>query len=171
MLTGSFIKALIIVFSENIHFLNEPDLVAIGVQQEVTIWDEEQEEAPSQPESTPEATLIKNPFSVKCSIEHNRGNPDVVSYYTGFQNYYQFMTFFHCLGPCVWLQVFCTWTKGSTFSYINEIKARQRRLWVVTFFSSLHIYCIKKSNNLDNFFVFSTERIEFLAFWRYYTRF
>lgn len=79
---------------------DEPDLVAICVQQEVVI--DEKEEAPSPPQATPVAdSNIKNPFSKKCSIENFKDNPDAISYYTGFSDYDQFMTFFYCLGPCV----------------------------------------------------------------------
>uniref|UniRef100_A0A8W8L3W1 THAP-type domain-containing protein n=1 Tax=Magallana gigas TaxID=29159 RepID=A0A8W8L3W1_MAGGI len=61
---------------------DEPDLVAIGVQQEIVI--EEKEEALSLPQATPDAdSFIKNPFSKKCSIENFKDNPDAISYYTG----------------------------------------------------------------------------------------
>lgn len=46
---------------------DEPDLVAIGVQQEVVI--EEKEEAPSLPQATPDAdSFIKNPFSKNAPL-------------------------------------------------------------------------------------------------------
>lgn len=106
---------------------DEPDLVAIGVQQEVVI--EEKEEAPSLPQATPDAdSFIKNPFSKKCSIENFKDNPDAISYYTGFSDFDQFMTFFYCLGPCVdELDYKCSVLESKDQLFLTLMKLRQAK--------------------------------------------
>lgn len=106
---------------------DEPDLVAIGVQQEVVI--EEKEEAPSLPQATPDAdSFINNPFSKKCSIENFKDNPDAISYYTGFSDFDQFMTFFYCLGPCVdELDYKCSVLESKDQLFLTLMKLRQAK--------------------------------------------
>lgn len=106
---------------------DEPDLVAIGVQQEVVI--EEKEEAPSLPQATPDAdSFINNPFSKKCSIENFKDNPNAISYYTGFSDYDQFMTFFYCLGPCVdELDYKCSVLESKDQLFLTLMKLRQAK--------------------------------------------
>lgn len=152
---------------------DEPDLVAIGVQQEVVI--EEKEEAPSLPQATPDAdSFIKNPFSKKCSIENFKDNPDAISYYTGFSDFDQFMTFFYCLGPCVdELDYKCSVLESKDQLFLTLMKLRQAKedFELSPFFVSFHVHSFKNCHNVDNFFVFSTERTKFLALCRYCTRF
>lgn len=144
---------------------DEPDLVAIGVQQEVVI--EEKEEAPSLPQATPDAdSFIKNPFSKKCSIENFKDNPDAISYYTGFSDFDQFMTFFYCLGPCVdELDYKCSVLESKDQLFLTLMKLRQAKedFELSPFFVSFHVHSFKNCHNVDKFFVFSTERTKFLA--------
>ncbi|XP_056006770.1 uncharacterized protein LOC125657786 [Ostrea edulis] len=84
--------------------LEEPDIMAMGVEQEVVI---DHTVKTGQADQTPTeiqdlgGKVVQNPFAMKCSIENFKDNADAVSYYTGFSNYDQFMIFYHCLGPCV----------------------------------------------------------------------
>lgn len=49
-----------------------------------------------------------------------------MSYYTGFQDYYQFMTFFHCLGPCVdELDYKCSVIEPKDQLFLTLMKLRQ----------------------------------------------
>ncbi|XP_056010013.1 uncharacterized protein LOC130051679 [Ostrea edulis] len=84
--------------------LEEPDIMAMGVQQEVvidhTVKTGQADQTPTEIQDLGKK-FEQNPFAMKCSIENFKDNADAVSYYTGFSNYDQFMIFYHCLGPCV----------------------------------------------------------------------
>lgn len=144
---------------------DEPDLVAIGVQQEVVI--EEKEEAPSLPQATPDAdSFIKNPFSKKCSIENFKDNPDAISYYTGFSDFDQFMTFFYCLGPCVdELDYKCSVLESKDQLFLTLMKLRQAKEdFELSLFFQVSMSTVSRIViTWIHFFVFSTERTKFLA--------
>ena len=110
----------------------EMDVHCLGVQVEVEVEETTNTSSDPNPVVASESTSIgiqcELPHVQRYSIENYRNNACAVQYYTGFEHYDMFMTFFQCLGPAAYeLEYQCSLLSPEDQLFLTIMKLRQAK--------------------------------------------